>query len=309
MARSLALILLSGPLLAQFSHFAATDDGRQIYFTSTLPLAGDPPGFGESKIFRIGESGLELFATSTLPATLNSRAGATAPQVSGDGQTVGLTRDGNGELLGVGATVLGPGVLAMSRNALWAVLTVSIQQPPPINSFSAQSTVINLATGERTIFNFPQALSGTIGMIASDGTVVIPSPSGPSLWRQGVLSPVTLPASSNIVALSDNAHVLLYVQIQNVSPANPRQRLVARDLLTGNETTIVDTFPPYPNTGVVVTGLSNDGQWVLYLVTGSNQGAAFVANTTTGQSIALRFRAENSPAMARSAATGLSHFL
>jgi hypothetical protein len=53
MPRGLVLLLLSCPLFAQFSHFTATDDGRQLYFISTLQLAGDPPGVGGSRIFRL----------------------------------------------------------------------------------------------------------------------------------------------------------------------------------------------------------------------------------------------------------------
>ena len=275
----LVLLLLARPLFAQFSEFAATDDGRQMYFTSTLPLAGDPPGVGEFRIFRIAENGLEPFAASRL-AVAQFGGGATGAQVSGDGKTVGLSRDGNGELLGAGATVLGPGFLSMSRNAGWAVLTVSYVQPPPTNSFSAQSTVIDLATGERTVF--PREIG--IGKIASDGTAVASTPSGPSLWRQGNFTPVALPDRSTLVTLSDNAQVLLYSQVLGVSP-KLEQRLVARDLVTGTETVV--SSQPYPDSSALARSLSNDGQWLFYLVFGLNRREAFVANTATGQSIAL----------------------
>jgi hypothetical protein len=65
----------------------------------------------------------------------SAASGAYNPQVSGDGQTVGLTRNGNAELLGVGVNVPGPGLLTLSRNARWAVLTVTTIMPPPINSY------------------------------------------------------------------------------------------------------------------------------------------------------------------------------
>ncbi len=282
MARGLVLILLSCPLFAQFSQFAATDDGRQMYFTSTLQLAGDPPGVAGSRIFRVTGNLLESFAGSGDSVA----SGAYDPQVSGDGQTVGLTRNGNGELLGVGSAVLGPGTLTLSRNARWAVLTASSVLPPPINSYIAQSTVINLATAERIVLPEVNSLAQTFGPdIASDGTVVMQGTSGPGLWRQGNFTPVTLPDRSTIAALSDNAQVLLYYQVLNTPPANPQERLVARNLLTGNETIL--SSQPSPYTAARVTGLSNDGQWVLYVVAGLNGGAAVVANTTTGQSIPL----------------------
>ena len=283
MARGLVLVLLSCPLFAQFSHFTATDDGRQMYFVSTLQLAGDPPGVAGSRIFRLTGNVLEPFAGSGDSAA----SGAYDPQASGDGQTVGLTRNGNAELLGPGATVLGPGVLTMSRNARWAVLTVTTILPPPVNSYLTQSTVINIATGERTYFPQVNGYTQTFGPgIASDGTVVMQGTSGPGVWRQGNFTPVTLPDTSGIAALSDNAQVLIYSQVLNDSSANQQQRLVARNLLTGNETIL--SSQPSPNTAALVRGLSNDGQWVLYVVAGLNGGAAVVANTTTGQSIHLQ---------------------
>lgn len=282
MSRTLVLILLSCPLFAQFSHFAATDDGRQMYFTSTLQLAGDPPGIAGSRIFRITGDSLEPFAGSGVSLS----SGAYDPQVSGDGQTVGLTRNGSGELLGAGATVLGPGTLTISRDARWALLTVSSILPPPINSYLSQSTVIHISTGERTVLPQVNGFSQTFGPgIASDGTVVMQGTSGTGLWRQRNFTPVMLPDRSVIAALSDNAQVLLYNQILNTSSANPQERLVSRNLLTGNETIL--SSQPFPHTAARVTGLSNDGQWVLYLVAGLKGGAAVVANTTTGQSIPL----------------------
>ena len=282
MARGLVLLLLSCPLFAQFSHFTATDDGRQLYFISTLQLAGDPPGVAGSRIFRLTGNILEPFAGSGDSAA----SSAYDPQVSGDGQTVGLTRNGNAELLGVGVTVLGPGLLTMSRNARWAVLTVTTIMPPPINSYLVQSTVINIATGERTYFPQVNGFTQTFGSgITSDGTVVMQGTSGTGLWRQGTFTPVTLPDTSSIVSLSDNAQVLIYSQVLSSSPTNQQQRLVARNLLTGNETVI--SVQPYPNTAAFVIGLSNDGQWALYHVVQSKGDLAFLANTATGQSTPL----------------------
>src|ERR1039458_10250445 len=95
--------------------------------------------------------------------------------------------------------MLGPGVLTMSRNARWAVLTVTTILPPPVNIYLTQSTVINIATGERTYFPQVNGYTQTFGPgIASDGTVVMQGTSGPGLWRQGNFTPVTLPDTSGI---------------------------------------------------------------------------------------------------------------
>jgi len=60
---------------------------------------------------------------------------------------------------------------------------------------------------------------------------------------------------------------------------------VARDLVTGTETVV--SSQPYPDSSALARSLSNDGQWLFYLVFGLNRREAFVANTATGQSIAL----------------------
>lgn len=260
-------VLVSLSLRAQFAELASTDDGRQVYFTSTLPFSGAAPSLPEPRVYRIAESGLELFAAGR------------APQVSGDGRTVGLSAGNGGELRGLRAAVLGRGNLSMSRNARWAVLTGS-NGPPPLNT-PAQSVLIDIETGERTILPGPSGAR----RLASDGTVFLQGQSGVGLWRQGSFTPLTLRGPFGVFAISDNARVLVYTQLFDF-PANPRQRLVARDLVTGGETIV---FSRASTAGQVAPmGLSKDGRWLLYKVSDvSNAGPGFLANTTTGQVIAL----------------------
>ena len=257
-------------LCAQFAELASTDDGRQMYFTSTLQFSGGAPSSGEPRVYRIAESGLiELF---------DSRA-ARSPQVSGDGRTVGLAIGGSGELRGLRTSVLGLGTLSMSRNARWAVLTGG-NGPPPANS-PPQSVLVNIETSERTTLPSPAGAR----RIASDGTVFIQGAGGIGLWRQGKFTPLTLLGPFGVFAISDDARVLVYTQISDFL-LNPQQRLVARDLVTGTET-IIFSRPSMPGQ-VAPTGLSNDGQWLLYRVTDeSNAGPAFLANTTTGRTVAV----------------------
>jgi len=81
-------------------------------------------------IYRVAESGLQLFMED-----------ATWPQVSADGRTVGSTRrDGIGELRGIGGTELGRGMLSVSRNARWALLS-----GPPKSSPGERSDSLNLS--------------------------------------------------------------------------------------------------------------------------------------------------------------------
>src|SRR5712692_9120606 len=114
-----------------FLELASTDDGRQLYFSSTLRLGAAAPGRREFRIYRTAASGVELFAERGALASTNSFSsadGAVNAQVSGDGQTVGLTLQnvcepgdpctlGGGsraELRGRNAAVLGPGSVYLS---------------------------------------------------------------------------------------------------------------------------------------------------------------------------------------------------
>jgi uncharacterized protein (TIGR03437 family) len=258
------------PIWAQFSELQATVNGGQLYFTSTLQFAGSPPGAGQPRIYRIAETGLELFEDA-------SSSGA---QVSADGRTVGFVKDSVAQLRGLRAQALGPGSLAMSRSAQWAVLTQSAG-PPPVNA-PPQSVLINLDTGERTAL--PEAVGATFP-VASDGTVVLQGANGPGLWKAGQFTPLTLRGPFGIYAISDDARILIYSQFVT-NTANPEQRLVARDLTTGMETVF---FSRLATPGQVAPmGFSSDGRLVLYRVTrGGNAGSAFLADTTTGDSTAI----------------------
>ncbi len=271
MKSGLFVFFISCPLLAQFSQLAATDDGQQVYFVSTLPLATEPPNYALPEIYRIAGNGVELFAASNFSSGSGS---ASSPQLSGNGRVVGITRDGNGELLGGGAAVLGPGSLTMSRNGPWAALTVQVQtgtpfpfQPVPVQP---QETLIDTATGARTVFPLGQSLEG----VASNGTLLLEQNfSNPMLWRQGTYTPVTLPAGSSVGGITDDGQTLFY--------RNSQLQLVLRNLASGTDTPIT-----LPDSGQVrIWSSSNHGDWMLCIQNGGGQ--AFVVNTTTGQSIPL----------------------
>ena len=77
------LLTFSFPLWSQFSELAATDDGRQLYFSSTLTFADMPPSRGEWRLYRVGPEGIQLSPSLTrLCLNLGSRSlseVATAP--------------------------------------------------------------------------------------------------------------------------------------------------------------------------------------------------------------------------------------
>jgi uncharacterized protein (TIGR03437 family) len=282
------LLTFSFPLWSQFSELAATDDGGQLYFSSNLTFADMPPSRGESRVYRVGPEGIQLFAERglvepTQTFTITS-GGARMPQVSGDGLTVGFTLEGVGILRGVRNQALGEGSLQMSRNGKWALLLSPngriIFDPATTQVPLPQTPVlINLETGERTAI--PPPPSRTFAL-ASDGTAVVinstPSGVGLGLWRQGQFSPLDLRGFIQIWSISDNARALLYT----MSDRSGEFRLMLRDLATGRDATLFSSADRF----VLPMGLSNDGQWVLFRVADLQfgpEGPGYIVNTVTGE--------------------------
>ena len=301
MRSCIILILLSSPVFAQFAEFATTDDGRQLYFTSTLQFAGSPAGYPESRIYRIDDSGIALFAergSLAAAGTFSSGFGARTPRVSGDGSAIGYVLSGicpsadpctGGTSQTIlrkpdGPIVLGSGALTLSRNARWALLTGG-PGPPPINT-PPQSTLVDVDTGERT--SLPGSAAAPFP-VSSDGTAILQVFSGVSggvgLWRQGTFTPIALRGPFGVFAISDDAKLLVYSQLFDF-PANPTSRLLVRDLASGNDT-VIFSRPAAAGT-IAPIGLTGDGQKLLYIVADtSGAGTAFLANTATGESAQL----------------------
>ncbi len=294
-------------LLAQFSELASSDNGRHLYFSSTLRFKGQIPERGEYRIYRVTETGgIELFAERGDLAYKfggGSGDGARTPQVSGDGQTVGLTLEGicdsadgcmsnsqwRAEIRGRNTAVLGQGALYLSRTPKWALLVT------PATGFrdpgaKPEATLINLDTGERASVPAPPMFMAQ--PLASDGTVVVqntamntgPSPvSAIGIWRAGKITPVGLTGIVSVWALSDNGSVLLYSSVtSDAGPAQFRAHLIARDITHGQD---IELFAGASGEFPQFMGASNDGRRVLYRVTkASLEGPAFIADTATGRS-------------------------
>jgi len=295
---SLVLILLCSPLLAQFGEFSSTGDGRQLYFSTQLQLGAGTPSFPEYRIFRTDASGISLAVERgalAAPNTFASGFGALSPRVSDDGAVLAYILNGvcssppctSGGLQAViqkpDTKLVFDGIaqIALSHDAHWATLT-TIMGPPPANSL-AQSSLLNLDTGERT--QLPGPVAATFP-VAKDGTVAVSVASGSTLqtglWKQGNFTPIPLQGPFGVFALSDDAQLLVYRQFSN-GPSNPSNRLIVRNIASGNETVI--TTRATSSGPIVPLGLSTDGSKLLYIVADpSNSGTAFLANTATGES-------------------------
>lgn len=255
--RLLALMLVGASALwGQFSQFAATDDGKQIYFISRLVLNGGTAG--PNRLYRIGPDGVVLYAEA--PAA----GGVNAPQVSGDGHLVAYTAGfSEAQLTGAKNVDLGPGSVQLSRNGRWALL-----------SNQSVLTLIDLAGGGRT--DIAVAAYWARG-VASDGSVLTPA----GIWKQRVTTPLPPTPNSSFtpLALSDDASTvagMAFVAGQQGSLA-----LSAIDIASAKVTTVrAQTGTQLP----LFMGLSNNGKRILYRLPGlaAADGPAYVADLTTG---------------------------
>jgi uncharacterized protein (TIGR03437 family) len=286
---SALVFLFVTAVYGQFGELATTDDGRQVYFTSTLKLPGMAPDFGEYRVYRAAEDGISLFAERgalTSENSFGSSDGARSPQVSSDGRTVGFTLIGicdgqtcgsarRAQLRGLHAGVLGEGSLFMSRNGKWALLVP--QSGPRDPEPPADAALINLETGERA--SVPPPPFQAVYPLASDGAVIAvkQQPGGGStvgLWREGVFAPLAASGPISPWGLSDNGRVLIY---------SGRDGLMARNLSTGADIVIARTAR---DEFARPMGVSNDGRLVLFRVLWRGlEGPAYIVNTETAQPV------------------------
>jgi uncharacterized protein (TIGR03437 family) len=295
------LLLLATPVRAQFTELAATDDGKQLFFTSQLLLKGakSSSSFPETRLYRSGSNGVEVFAERGPLApdwTFGSSDGVSHPSVSGDGSVVGFTFNdvcssatncsetvNRVEVRGRETLDLGPGVVQVSRNGHWAAVTNVVYDfsQPMVVSISVESTLIDLSTGQRTVppgpppYHLGQPSTFTL---ASDGTLLLMRPdlSSPpgiggvpvpvfGLWKQGQFTPVPLPSGDNLApfAVSDDAGAVLAYGY-SANPQSAQSRIVTISMASGKATTIFETKDPSQTP--IFMAASNNGQRVLYRV-------------------------------------------
>jgi hypothetical protein len=183
------------PSAAQFIELATTDDGRQLYLSTTLVMRGAAPAAPEYRIFRFIPEGVFPFAErgELAPREYSSSGeGARNPQVSGDGQTVAWTfqnvcptaepclqAETRAVVRGRGEQPLANGRVHLSRNAEWALMAPTSNPDAP-----QESTLIHLPSGRRA--TVPAVPDFAKHIVASDGSVLIRGERGVS--RSGAMA-------------------------------------------------------------------------------------------------------------------------
>ena len=271
----LRLIVLSN--LALQGQLAPTDDGRQLYFTSGMPVTPADPWRGLA-VYRFVDGRLELFDEPEPSTPQAFRYDKANPQLSGGGEVV-VTTELRTCLLGGGSAsscVLNypntsfSTVFADGRPVgLGGVAQVSRNGRFVINSgrwSSARERVEyhgwwDRATGQRVDLGVTPASNSQA--LTSDGRVLGRSDSGLTLWTATTGSQIIriAPESVSIIGaiVNDAGTVVVYCAVIRSGDAFVRE-LRTVDVRTGKETIVAGEFRDLGRFTI-----SNDGTHIVFL--------------------------------------------
>lgn len=313
---SMVLLVLAVPVRAQFAGLAATDDGKQLLFTSQMLLKGAKAStpWPENRLYQFGSGRVELVVERGSLAPHSSHAsddGVAHPSISGDGRVIGFTFNGvcrtpmdclevvnRVEVRGLETLNLGPGFVQIGRDGLWALVTNQVYDysQPQSRGISTTSNLLELSTGQRTTPPGPAlSLDGHLSLftLASDGAVLtvqfdLTAPIGVEgvvapaygIWKRGQFTQIPLPPGDPMgpFALSSDAGTIVSY---SYSPAVRKSRIVVTSMKQGKSTTVVEGDP---GQRLIFMAVSNNGQQVLYRValSGNVNGPCFVWDAATG---------------------------
>ena len=279
-----AFCLAAVPGAAQFDSLVAPDDGSSVLFVTSFRQRGSEQGL-QPKIFRADAAGVvSLMAERPVLGEVYPQLGW--PELSGDGSIVAysgsrtdiqivcagfrcqttsttysqaiLTKGGTANTL--------PGLLRLSANGSYGVLLNS-ENTEPRQSF------IELATGARLPIEGAgvQTRSGR-RVVADDGTVVLSTLYGLSLWRRDSgLQSLNVTGEVRDAAISASGKVVVY----DLAPS-PYDRHEVHVL---DRSTLADRVV-YENSDLqlAMPAVSNDGTTILYLAPVNGAPQAFIAS-------------------------------
>ncbi len=324
---SIVVLLLAAPVCAQFAELVATDDGKQLFFTSQMLMKGAKAAspWPESRLFQFGPGGVSLVVERgalTPQDSHGSGDGVAHPSASGDGSVIGFTVNdvcrtptncvetvNRVEVRGHGAFDLGDGIVQISRDGRWALLLTEVHDypQPMVVGISIQSTLLELSTGQRTTPPMPPYADGHPSRftLASDGAVLSVQfdPTAPpgiggfpvpiyGVWKRGQFTRIQMPPGEQLhpFALSGDAGTIVSYGYRP-SGRQALIHIVGTSLKLGKSTTVFESSDP--GQMPVFMAASNDGQRILYRVRTSDSlnGPAFVWDSATGASSPIALQA------------------
>jgi uncharacterized protein (TIGR03437 family) len=288
--RCLLLFLIPALAMAQFQDLATTDDGAQLYFSSSLRQKGTDQ-YPSPKIFRYTGGRFELFRQEKM-VDLGLGNGKTnpyqmvSPDLSGDGQVVGYT--------GIANCFAGSGCIGFIRNTGFLV-GADVPQISLVNgtlrvardrrfamrfagdSFAPvpRNVLIELATGTVTNLSQYSIFGDGRQALADDGVVLLGDSDSIVLWRNG--GRVSTGYTISPLAARMNRRATLFVA-ETVTDGGVH-RLAAYDLGDRRRETILAETAPGTVSPQEPTkfrpSMSSDGMLVLYL----DSGQAIIQST------------------------------
>ena len=254
----LALLLLATEVCGQQS-IATTDDGRQMYFSSSYRQKGTDQA-GYSKIFRFVDGQFELFRQIPLTAFLNKTNSylASNPSVSGDGRIVAYdafaTCTGGSNCIGFnynGGYIAGLGAPDLSMFNPVAgpdgQFAITVFGSPVLRNLVTGVTVT--ATGYQTVGDAVQSL-------ANNGVALLKNSTSFVLWNGSVLQTLPLPLSTKQARVNPIADTVVYE-----SQAGGALELHSLDLASRRDT-LLDSSATVSK---FYSQISNDGSLAAYV--------------------------------------------
>jgi uncharacterized protein (TIGR03437 family) len=261
--------------MAQFSGLAVTDDGSQLYFSSSLQLAGTTNENTYSKIFRYDGPGIHLVAQVARVGTAggimlpdSNPYNLTSAYVSGNGSVTGYVGtadcpDGPCYFQGFQQTTLQfpgsftPTVLPygcqISKNARYALCITGGRQP----NFQ-QYSVFDLFGNQKPIYS-PSCGQQGAAQITSLGEVFC----GNALFSvSGTATALSFPSTSIPGLISDDASTVAYVPVIITNGVGtPADSLYVENVSTGAQSLV---YTDKQSRWALPLGLSNHGGVVLF---------------------------------------------
>jgi uncharacterized protein (TIGR03437 family) len=292
------LVLAAGLTLpgleAQLTGLDTTDDGGQLYFSSSLQLKGSDE-FGSPKIFRyVGQFELfrQLKSEERFPGDGKTNLyQLTDPEVTGDGRIVAYTGTGTcvggsrcldfvsqaGSIVGadVPAEALFNGTIRMAKDGKYALMLGGNSFVPTV----AGTRLVDVATGVVTPLPEYAAVGDARQALADDGVILLAKNGSPILLRGGGEKPLALSKGAIQARLSRNAAVVVYETL-----SGGERQLIAFDVAAGTETLLATvTDPPSPQKPQPFQpSLCRDGSMVAYVAGHGNSVQAYLQDTSGG---------------------------
>ena len=250
----LLLVLFNLRGVAQIQDLATTDDGQQLYFSSSYRLKGTAePGY--PKIFRyVAERGFQLFRQLELliqsPGLDPNFFQAERPSISGDGRVLAYTASRNcvggshcigfiyhqGWVAGLGGPdrYVESGTPTLSPDGRYVLAAVAENQFAPLHT-----AWINLSQPATTSLESFSVIGDGRQALGNGGVALLTDAQGPLLWNRGNIQRLSFTVAPVQGRLSNAADKIVY----EAAPAGGNYELHSYEVATRRDLILTTGAP------------------------------------------------------------------